>query len=71
MNGTAKNNNESLVYLTDKEAELFVSLFRRYQHIWERAKKKCCPGSLVLHFDKDFNIRKKEFHEYEKDDLTE
>ena len=67
MNGTA-NNKENLIYLTDKEAELFT-FFRKYQDIWERAKKECRPGSLVLHFDKDFNIGKKEFHSYEKKTL--
>ena len=69
MNGTAKDDNTgNWIQLTNEEAELFT-FFRKYQHIWERAKKECRPGSLVLHFDKDFNIRKKEFHGYETESV--
>lgn len=51
------------IELTEKEAELFI-WFRKYQSVWEKART-LKPGSLVLHFNKDNNLGKKEFHYYE------
>ena len=53
------------IELDKAEADLFLNMFRRNQEIWETARK-LAPGSLVIHFDKDFNIRKHEFHFYKK-----
>jgi len=56
------------IELNNEEAELF-KWFRKYQHIWEQARQ-LRPGSLVLHFNNNGDIKKKEFHEYETEDLT-
>ena len=53
------------VELTEHEAELFCNLFRKYQDLWTQVKE-LKPGSLTLHFDKDFNIKKHEFHFYQQ-----
>lgn len=46
-----------------EEEELFA-WFCKHQNIWKEAQK-LRPGSLVLHFDKDWKIRKVEYHQYE------
>ena len=55
--------------LTLKEARLFKS-FRKYQDIWEEAER-IKPGSIVIHFNKDNQIKKYEFHIYKHGNLTD
>jgi len=52
-----------IIELSERDAELF-KWFRQYQGIWEEARG-LSPGSLVLHFDKDNKLKKREFHYYD------
>jgi len=50
------------IELTEEDAEIF-KWFRRYQSVWEQARK-LRPGRLVLHFNNKNEIKHKEFHFY-------
>ena len=65
QSGKMKEDNLTPVYLTQREGEIFIKLFRKHQDIWDRAEQSK-PGTLVLHFDESFNINKYETHFYKK-----
>lgn len=52
---------KTIIELDQESAELFV-WFLKYLHIWKKARKELRPGGLMLHFDNNGSIRKKEFH---------
>ena len=56
-------NLKTKIELDEAEAKMFLHLFRKYYYVWEKAKA-LRPGSLTLHFDKDWNIKKHELHFY-------
>ena len=60
-----KKERQTKVFLSEEGAELF-KWFMKYRAIWEEAREKLKPGSLVIHLDKSGEIGKREFH-YFKD----
>ena len=56
--------NKTKIELNEEETEVFKWLWKHYD-LWKRAKKELRPGSLVLHFNNENKLKKKEIHSYE------
>lgn len=50
------------IELTEEEMEVFRWCWQNYR-VWKLARE-LKPGRLVLHFDKDNELKKPEFHYY-------
>lgn len=53
------------ISMSEEDAALFYQM-RKYQDIWQTAFSKLRPGSLILHFDNKGEIKKHEFHFYQR-----
>lgn len=51
------------ITMTEEDARIFY-IMRKYQDIFEKAFMDLRPGSLVLHFSSEGEIKKHEMHFY-------